>query len=83
MALQHLSLQSSSQVANVLRGSESLVVSEDGKSVRRKDALGSPEEISAAVDGRSLFAVRPSLSCCGLNTEAWAEPQKGVCFLVK
>ena len=47
------------QVAEVLRGSDALVVSEDGKLVRRKEPLDAPEEIAMQVDARSLFAGAP------------------------
>jgi len=43
-------------VAEVLRGSETLVVSEDGRRVRRAVALESPEEVARAIDERSLYA---------------------------
>ena len=44
------------QVAEVLRGSEALVVSEDGRRVRRAVALESPQEVARAIDERSLYA---------------------------
>ncbi|EIE26293.1 hypothetical protein COCSUDRAFT_46027 [Coccomyxa subellipsoidea C-169] len=45
-----------SQVAEALQGSDSITVSEDGRSVRRTKPIESPEEVSKEVDARSLFA---------------------------
>lgn len=44
------------QVAEVLRTSDALVLSENGKRVRRAKPLASPEEVAAALDARSLYA---------------------------
>lgn len=44
------------QVAEVLRTSDALVLSEDGTRVRRAQALASTEDIAAALDARSLYA---------------------------
>lgn len=44
------------QVAEALQGSDSITVSEDGRSVRRTKPIESPEEVSKEVDARSLFA---------------------------
>lgn len=44
------------QVAEVLRSSGSLTVSEDGKQVRRTKPIESSEDIAKQVDARSLFA---------------------------
>jgi hypothetical protein len=43
-------------VAEVLRGSEALVVSADGRRVRRAVPLDPPEELARAIDARSLYA---------------------------
>jgi hypothetical protein len=43
-------------VAEVLRGSGALVVSADGRRVRRAVPLDPPEELARAIDARSLYA---------------------------
>lgn len=43
-------------MAEVLRGSDSVTVSEDGKQVRRTSSILSAEDIVKQVDSRSLFA---------------------------
>ena len=40
----------------MLRTSDALVLSENGKRVRRAKPLASPEEVAAALDARSLYA---------------------------
>jgi len=42
-------------VANVLKTSDALVVSEDGKKIRRKEPLGSLNEALKAADARTLY----------------------------
>ncbi|KAK9841853.1 hypothetical protein WJX81_007447 [Elliptochloris bilobata] len=51
-----ISPQMLAQVTEVLRGSSALVVSEDGRRVRRSVPLVSPEEVAHAIDARSLYA---------------------------
>ncbi len=43
-------------MAEVLRGSDALVVSADGRRVRRAVPLDPPEELARAIDARSLYA---------------------------
>ncbi len=43
----------------MLRGSETLVLSEDDRRVRRKEPLHAPEEVARQVDARSLYAGAP------------------------
>ena len=52
----HARLRRAWQVAEVLRGSATLVVAEDGRRVRRTLPLESPEEVARQVDERSLYA---------------------------
>ena len=40
----------------MLRTSDALVLSEDGKRVRRAQPLASPDAVAAALDARSLYA---------------------------
>lgn len=52
------------QVAEALRSSDALVLSEDGKRVRRAHPLGPRQEVIAAVTARSLYAGAASRCRC-------------------
>ena len=53
-------MPSLAQVAEVLRGSDAVVVSEDGQRIRRTQPVTCVEEMAKAVDARSLYAGAPA-----------------------
>ena len=54
----------------MLRGSDALVVSEDGQRVRRMQPLTSVEDMAKAVDARSLYAGERAGATCHALTLA-------------